>query len=465
MNSKKVTEFADIISNQDLLTYLQSVSITVPTPVQAVAIPKLLGAGHFTVKSHTGTGKTLCYLLPLVSQLKASENKSDAQINGAPRALIVAPTRELASQIFSVLKEISHFAKLRVRKLVGGDKGKSLKSMFSMPIDVLVTTPDRCLRSLQNKELSKAKLQFVVLDEADHLLEPSFKNIIQQMAGELTATDFQLFLISATRPAQFNDTIKSFFPTISAQAISGEQDSPKEDRFEIFNIYVEEKDKIAGAKDFLRLQKYRNGVIFAGSKGRAQKLAEELLAAGQKRLFVLHKDLEIKERVEVIDGFREKGGVLIATDIFARGIDVPHLEWVLNFDIPSEPFYYLHRSGRVGRVGRDGDVYNFITSRDGDRVERINKALTTQGRNDLKIEIATPKPKSSSKPSASAKPRFGAKSTTSAKPSAGSKPSAGAKPKFGTKPATGSKPASGSKPSSGFKPKSGPGQRFNPKRK
>jgi superfamily II DNA/RNA helicase len=388
MNSKKVTEFADIITNTDLLAYLASVFISVPTPIQVDCIPKLMGPGHFTVQSHTGTGKTLGYLLPLVSQLKASESKDDVRINGSPRAVIVAPTRELASQIFSVVKEISHHAKLRVRKLVGGDKGKSLKSMFSMPMDILVTTPDRCLRSLKNKELSKASLKYLILDEADHLLEPSFKSIMQQMAFELQDTDFQLFLVSATRPAQFTETIQSFFPALTLQAIDATQGNTAEMRIDIFNLAVEEKEKFLYVKDFLRQQKHRNGVIFTGSKLRAQRLSEELLAAGQKHMFLLHKDLEIKERAEVIANFRKIGGVLIATDIFARGIDIPHLQWVLNFDLPSEPYYYLHRNGRVGRLDREGDVYNFITSKDAERIERINKALVTQGRTDLKIDAS-----------------------------------------------------------------------------
>ncbi len=391
MNSKKVTEFADIITNTDLLAYLASVFISVPTPIQVDSIPKLMGPGHFTVQSHTGTGKTLGYLLPLVSQLKASESKDDVRINGSPRAVIVAPTRELAAQIFSVVKDISHHAKLRVRKLVGGDKGKSLKSMFSMPMDILVTTPDRCLRSLKNKELSKASLKYLILDEADHLLEPSFKSIMQQMAFELQDTDFQLFLVSATRPAQFTETIQSFFPALTLEAIDATQGNTAEMRIDIFNLSVEEKEKFIYVKDFLRQQKHRNGVIFTGSKLRAQRLAEELLAAGQKNMFLLHKDLEIKDRAEVIANFRKKGGVLIATDIFARGIDIPHLQWVLNFDLPSEPYYYLHRNGRVGRLDREGDVYNFITSKDAERIERINKALVTQGRTDLKIDATARK--------------------------------------------------------------------------
>lgn len=434
MNSKNETQFADIIQNPDLLNYLTSVSFSVPTPVQAESIPKLMGPGHFTVQSHTGTGKTLSYLLPLVSQLKAHESKDDPRFNGSPKAVIIAPTRELAGQIFSVVKAISHYAKLRVRKLVGGDKGKSLKSMFSTPIDILVTTPERCLRSLKNRELSKASLKYLILDEADHLLEPSFKNIMQQIAHQLQDNNFQLFLVSATRPAQFDETIRSFFPAFTLQAIGGAEGNRGDKRFSIFNLALEEKDKFIAVKDFIRQHKQRNGVIFTGSKARAQRLADELVAAGQKQLFLLHKDLEIEQRVEVSENFRKKGGILIATDIFARGIDVPHLKWVLNFDLPSEPYYYLHRSGRVGRSGAEGEVYNFITAKDSARVERINKALNTQGRADLIIDVAIPKkaprttsrtpakstsksappsaPQSASKNSLKTAPKSTAKSTT-----------------------------------------------------
>lgn len=384
MPMKTTPLFTDIIQNPDLLRYLESVSFTEPTPVQAESIPKLMGPGHFMVQSHTGTGKTLSYLLPLVSQLKATENKGAVAISGSPKAVIVAPTRELAGQIFTIVKAMSHYAKLRVRKLVGGDKGKSLKTLFSMPMDILVTTPERCLRSLKNGELSTASLKYLILDEADHLLEPSFKAIMQQMAQLLYNTDFQLILVSATRPAQFDDTIASFFPAFTLQAIGGATENTGDKRFSIYNLSIEEKDKFAAAKDFIRQQRHRNGVIFTGSKARAQRLADEQASTGQQ-LFLLHKDLDIEQRVEVSDSFRAQGGILIATDIFARGIDVPHLNWVLNFDLPSEPYYYLHRSGRVGRSGAEGDVYNFITSRDAFRVERINQALITQGRTDLTI--------------------------------------------------------------------------------
>lgn len=389
MNSKKVTEFAELIPNTALLQYLESASISVPTQVQRDAIPKLMGTGHYSIQSRTGTGKTLAYLLPIITRLKALEEKESFSQKGSPQVVVVAPTRELALQIFAVAKEVSHFAKLRIRKLVGGDKGKSLKSVFATPLDILVTTPDRALRAFKNKELRAEKIQFLVLDEADQLLEPSFKKTMKEMCSLIKNEQMQIFLVSASRPAHFDDTVQRFFPGLSPEPIG--QENVLNHDVSVTNVYLEEIDKFIHIHDFLRKRAGSNGLIFTGNKARAKRLFEELAATEKHTLSLLHKDLEIAERVAVVESFRKRGGVFIATDIFARGMDVPHLEWVLNFDLPSEPYYYLHRSGRVGRAGRSGEVYNFITSKDAGRLASINKALVHQGRAELKISDAPKK--------------------------------------------------------------------------
>jgi ATP-dependent RNA helicase DeaD len=138
-------------------------------------------------------------------------------------------------------------------------------------------------------------------------------------------------------------------------------------------------------KGLVKKQNKRNGLIFTGNKSRAQKVYQVLKDDQHKKLFLIHKDLEIKERKKMLDDFKKSGGVIIATDIMARGVDISHLQWVLNFDIPSAPDYYLHRCGRVGRAGRAGDVFNFVTSKDALRQKNINIALMQQGRTDLKI--------------------------------------------------------------------------------
>jgi superfamily II DNA/RNA helicase len=393
MNSKKVSEFEKLISNQKLREYLKSVSIDKPTQIQLDCIPKILEEGNFAVQGVTGSGKTLGYLLPIIQKLKDLEAEYQSELIAHPKVIILLPTRELALQIFSVAKGISHFAKLRIRKLVGGDKGKSLDSLYSSQIDILITTPDRCLRSFKNKELHAKSLKYLVLDEADQLLEPSFQKTVAELTGIVKSNDMQVYLVSASRPTGYMRIIEGFFPQVKFETIGKGEENVLNHSVKTYNFSLEEEDKFVYVKEFVEKQDTRNGLIFIGNKARSKKVFELIEETGHKKVFLINKDLEVKERIAVVDKFRKVGGILVATDIFARGIDIPHLEWVLNFDIPSEPDYYLHRSGRVGRAGKSGNVFNFITPRDGRRQKKINDALATQGRSDLQI-FQTTKPRS-----------------------------------------------------------------------
>ncbi|MCK5074316.1 MAG: DEAD/DEAH box helicase [Bacteriovoracaceae bacterium] len=385
MNSKRVSGFTKLISNQSLLDYLSSVSIKRPTQVQEDCIPKLLNGGNYAVQGRTGSGKTLGYLLPIIEKLKERETEDEKKNIAQPKSIILLPTRELALQIFGIAKGISHFSKLRIRKLVGGDKGKSLDNLYRSQIDILITTPDRCLRVFKNKELRANVLQYLVFDEADQLLEPSFKKTVGELTSIINNKNVQIFLISASRPIGFSELIKGFFQGKKFKTVGKGEENILSHRVKTYNIPMENEEKFIYVETFVKKQNKRNGLIFMGNKARAKNVFELIKKTGHEKTFLLHKDLETKDRVAVVDKFRKVGGIMVATDIFARGIDITHLDWVLNFDLPSEPDYYLHRSGRVGRAGRLGDVFNFVTSKDGKRQEKINEALITQGRSDLKI--------------------------------------------------------------------------------
>jgi len=385
MSSKKVSEFDKIISNLDLREFLASKKFKQPTQVQTDCIPALINDENVSVQGRTGSGKTLGYLLPIIQKIKKNEDRNIEAKIGEPKAVIVLPTRELALQVFSITKSISHFAKMRVRKLVGGDKGKTLDTLFSSQMDILITTPDRCLRAFKGKELRTSSLKYLIMDEADQLLELSFKKTVGEMSAILTQNDPQIVLVSASRPENFPEIIAEFFPNKKFTTIGKGEENILNHKVSTYNISIEDTEKFSYIYTFIKQQNFQNGLIFTGNKARARKVYNDMLLAGHKKLFLLHKDLDAKDRVRVVKNFREKGGTLIATDIFARGIDIDHLKWVLNFDLPSEPDYYLHRSGRVGRAGRNGDVYNFVTSKDKNRQRRINQTLVTQGRQDLSI--------------------------------------------------------------------------------
>lgn len=399
MNSKKVTEFSQLLKQKDVLAYLGQQDFKQPTQVQQDAIALLAGEGNFTVQAKTGSGKTLAYLLPVFQKLKIAEekNKKSDAVKASPRALIIAPTRELALQIFSVAKEISHFAKLRVRKLVGGDKGKSLISLYQSEIDILIATPDRALRAFEKGDLSRKQLSIFVLDEADQLLERSFEKTMAALVLNVRNDRMQVFLVSASRPKFYDTIIKDFFPKRDFVTIGKGEENVLPHKVEIYNSFLEEQDKFFYVSDFLKKQGKTNGVIFTSDKARAKELFQKLEKSGARKLYLLHKDVTKQERSKTVEDFRDHGGIMVATDVFARGIDIPHLQWVLNFDLPPEADYYLHRSGRVGRAGRAGYVFNFVTKADSRRQQRINEVLTKQGRDDLKITNKRPTAKKSNK--------------------------------------------------------------------
>ena len=386
MSSKKVTEFHEIIDNNQLLEYVRNQEFGSPTSIQAKAIPALMKDGHYQIHGKTGSGKTLAYLIPVIAKIKKLEAENHVEKEGEPKAVILLPTRELAMQVYSIAKDLSHYAKLRIRKVVGGDKGKSLQNVFRSKIDILITTPDRCLRAFNNKELSPANLRYFIFDEADQLLEPSFKTTVGEIAKKLTKSHMKIYLVSASKPLDFDEIIAEFFPEKKFTTIGKGEENVLNHKVDTYNLSVEEDDKFLFVNQFIKKQGKRNGLIFMGNKARSKRLFEQVKQQfGNKKIFLLHKDLEAKERTAVVKDFRKSGGILVATDIFSRGIDIPHLQWVLNFDLPSEADYYLHRSGRVGRAGRPGDVFNFITSRDTKRQKNINAILGNQGRSDLRI--------------------------------------------------------------------------------
>ena len=386
MSSKKVTEFHEIIDNNQLLEYVRNKEFGSPTSIQAKAIPALMKDGHYQVHGKTGSGKTLAYLIPVIAKIKKLEAENHVEKEGEPKAVILLPTRELAMQVYSIAKDLSHYAKLRIRKVLGGDKGKSLQNVFRSKIDILITTPDRCLRAFNNKELSPANLRYFIFDEADQLLEPSFKTIVGEIAKKLTKPHMKIYLVSASKPLDFDKIVGEFFPEKKFTTIGKGEENVLNHKVDTYNLSVEEDDKFLFVNQFIKKQGKRNGLIFMGNKARSKRLFEQVKQQfGNKKIFLLHKDLEAKERTAVVKDFRKSGGILVATDIFSRGIDIPHLQWVLNFDLPSEADYYLHRSGRVGRAGRPGDVFNFITSRDTKRQKNINAILGNQGRSDLRI--------------------------------------------------------------------------------
>ena len=352
------------------------------TAIQKKVIPEILDRKSIIVLSETGSGKTLSYALPICSKLKTKEDEGTKNnMKGAPYALIVAPTRELATQIYGVFKSISHHTKLRVRDITGGDTHSKMKSTANSTYEILIATPARIKSALRHKELNLNQLQYVIFDEADQLFDMGFKKDLDTIIEYFDMNMTQFGFITATLPTEVEQFIIERFPEIKFQKISGNSDShAPQARVETYNVSVTPAEKNMVVKMFMEKQAQGRGIIFTNQKNQAEELFKYLSEKMPKlKMKLLHGDLEIKERESAIRQFVEgKAQVLVATDIAARGIDIKDLVWVVNYGLPKTAIYYLHRCGRIARGGRKGIIYNLVAAHDSKMIGQINEAIANQ---------------------------------------------------------------------------------------
>jgi superfamily II DNA/RNA helicase len=361
--------------------YFKEQGLKTATLIQKRVIPEIIDRKSIIVLSETGSGKTLSYALPISSKLKKKEDGGIKNtIKGAPYALIVAPTRELASQIYNVFKGISYHLKFRVRDLTGGDTHAKMKSVANSSYEILIATPSRIRSAIQKKELSFNQLQYVIFDEADQLFDMGFKKDLDFMIEYLDMNLVHLGFITATLPVEVENYIIEKFPEVNFSRIATETSHAPQARISTYNVKVTPSEKDMVVKMFLEKEAQGRGIIFTNQKNQAQDLFKYLSEKMPKlKIKLLHGDLEIKERETAIRSFVEKKAqILIATDIAARGIDIQDLVWVLNYGLPKTGIYYLHRCGRVARGGKKGIVYNLVASHDAKMISQINEAIMNQ---------------------------------------------------------------------------------------
>lgn len=367
--------------HSDLDGFFQEKGLKTATLIQKRVIPEILDRKSVIVLSETGSGKTLAYALPIASKLKQREVKGHKNdLKGAPLAMIVAPTRELATQIYNVFKGISHHLKLRVRDLTGGDTHAKMKSVAHSSYEILIATPSRVKSALQKKELNLGQLQYVVFDEADQLFDMGFKKDLDFMIEYFDMNMLQMSFITATLPLEVENYITEKFSEIEFKRIATDVSHAPQSRIETYNVKVTPAEKDMVVRMFLEKQAKGRGIIFTNQRNQAEDLFRYLSEKMPKlKTKLLHGDLEKKERELAIKSFVEKKAqVLVATDVAARGIDIKDLEWVLNYGLPKTGIYYLHRCGRVARGGRKGIVYNLVASHDAKVIAQINEAIQNQ---------------------------------------------------------------------------------------
>lgn len=364
-----------------------------PSPVQEKVWAPSLDGESLNVLAQTGSGKTLAYALPLIESIKRLEadSKNASDLQSAPRAIIFCPTKELVRQVCSVLKLVTHHAKCRVRPLVAD---RSLKREV---IDIVVTTPGKALAALRKRELDLSLCTRFVLDEADQLLDAHFiKEIGPVWKAWLQATEGQthpVSLFSATMPPDFTFYRHELFGDLNFQEFQFEGGHQVQKTIETLNFYVSGREKDLALEEFIVKRGGGKGIVFFNRKQDVIDKSEAIIKRfADKKIFMLHGEMGPKDRKKVLDAFKTKNAILLATDIAARGLDIMGLNWVVNFDLPKDSVYYIHRCGRVGRHDEIGYVFNLIGSRDEKLIAPINDAIKNQSLLRLKPLRASSRP-------------------------------------------------------------------------
>lgn len=355
-------KFSNLGLSEDVLKSLESFGYETATPIQEMAIPIGMSGVDFIGQSQTGTGKTLAFSIPIIEGLDKSVK--------AVQALILCPTRELAVQVSKEITKLTKFNKTKVVAIYGGESiDKQIRSL-KIGVDIVVGTPGRVLDHLKRKTLKLNLVKFVVLDEADEMLDMGFIEDIESILKD-AHEDHQTMLFSATMPKEIVKLSNKYLN--NPELIKVDNKTVTVDKIEQSYIRVKQNDKTEVLTRILDIENSKKSIIFCNTK----RTVDELTAEMQNRGYLvegLHGDLKQQKRDQVLDRFRNGHvNVLIATDVAARGLDISNIDIVFNYDIPQEEEQYVHRIGRTGRAGKSGKSYSFAYGRDLDRIRHIEK--------------------------------------------------------------------------------------------
>ncbi|MFC3031944.1 DEAD/DEAH box helicase [Pseudoalteromonas fenneropenaei] len=335
-----------------LLTSLQALGFDNPTPIQADAIPAVLSGQDLLASAETGSGKTAAFLLPILHRLLSRET------HGVPRALVLAPTRELAQQIVKHGEALAEHSPLKFVLLQGGANIGPQCERLASGVDVVVATPGRLLDHLIKGSLSLSAIETVVFDEADRLLDMGFKDEIQRIRRRLPAKR-QSLLFSATIDSAIEELANVLLEQPVRINVAGTNRAATPITQQFFAVDEEKKQKLAAY--LIGKNNWRQVLVFARTKQLVDEYVNEFILDGLPAS-ALHGDKTQGHRNKALEQFKEgKIRVLVATDVAARGIDIPELEVVFNLELPYVAEDYIHRIGRTGRAGKAGLALSFVS--------------------------------------------------------------------------------------------------------
>lgn len=359
-------KFTDIQLIQPIQKALQDAGYESPTEIQSRAIPEILEGKDIMGCAQTGTGKTAAFALPILQLL---ESRSSQKL---PRALIMTPTRELALQIQNNFRMYSRFLPLRCEAIYGGVNQFHQVKALKKGLDILIATPGRLLDLIQQGYIHLNKLEVLVLDEADRMLDMGFINDIKRIMS-LVPEDRQTLFFSATLPrsiVQFAKTILNDPIQITVSPETKTADTVQQSLY-----IVEKRKKTSLLKDILTEGKKRKSLIFMRTKHSADKLAQTLSRDGIYAA-AIHGNKSQRARQKALNEFKNSRiNVLVATDVASRGIDIDELPLVINYDLPNEAETYVHRIGRTGRAGHEGIAISFCAPEEKKELREIQKLI------------------------------------------------------------------------------------------
>ncbi len=355
--------FADLGLDDRVLRAVSDVGYETPSPIQAATIPTLLTGRDVVGLAQTGTGKTAAFALPILSRLDLDQK--------TPQALVLAPTRELALQVCEAFERYAtHLPGVHVLPVYGGQGYGVQLSALRRGVHIVVGTPGRIMDHLERGTLDLTELRFLVLDEADEMLNMGFAEDVETILAD-TPEDKNVALFSATMPAQIRRISKKYLR--DPEEITVKNKTATASNITQRYLMVSYPQKVDALTRILEVENFEGMIVFVRTKNETETLAEKLRARGFSAV-AINGDVPQVQRERTIGELRDgKLDVLVATDVAARGLDVERISHVVNFDIPTDPESYVHRIGRTGRAGRSGDAISFVTPRERHLLRAIEK--------------------------------------------------------------------------------------------
>jgi ATP-dependent RNA helicase DeaD len=359
-----MADFAQFGLGPQLVRSLKEIGFEEPTPVQIAAIPFLLEGRDVVAQALTGTGKTAAFGIPLIQRLEPRKNR--------PQAIVLAPTRELAVQVAEHLGQLGRFKEIRLLPIYGGQPIERQLRALSRGVHAIVATPGRLMDHMRRGTVDLSGVTMLVLDEADQMLQMGFQEDVEYVMSHLPPERLTA-LFSATMPKPILDIVHRYMREPKILQLSKPQalTVPKVEQTFYIVPFPRKLDALARILDARQPER---SVVFCATKRRVDEVTERLQGRGYVSE-ALHGDITQSGREKVLRSFREgRTEVLVATDVAARGLDIPEVSLVINFDIPPDPEYYVHRIGRTGRLGRGGSAITFVNPREVRELQLIERA-------------------------------------------------------------------------------------------